>query len=136
MPDKDRYLHLRHNKTLLMAHIIFVTKYRKVLKTNRKWDRIIHELNKGCGEIQVRLIKVEADKDHIHMLIQYPPSKSISNIVRHLKQVSTYRMWRCYGNYLKKLYWHEKTLWSDGYFAASIGNASKETIIRYIENQG
>ena len=33
-------------------------------------------------------------------------------------------------------YWKEKTLWSDGYFAASIGQVSQETIERYIEHQG
>ena len=28
------------------------------------------------------------------------------------------------------------TSWSDGYFAASIGNASNETVKKYIEEQG
>jgi REP element-mobilizing transposase RayT len=35
-----------------------------------------------------------------------------------------------------KLFWKEKTLWGDGYFACSIGEASKETIMKYIEKQG
>jgi putative transposase len=30
----------------------------------------------------------------------------------------------------------EKTFYNDGYFASSIGNISKETIKKYIENQG
>ena len=36
---------------------------------------------------------------------------------------------------LKQHYWKERTLWSDGYFAASIGQVSQETIERYIKNQ-
>ena len=35
-----------------------------------------------------------------------------------------------------KLFWKEKTFWSDGYFSCSIGNVSKETIEKYIQNQG
>ena len=35
-----------------------------------------------------------------------------------------------------KFFWKEKTFWSDGYFSCSIGNVSKETIEKYIQNQG
>lgn len=37
---------------------------------------------------------------------------------------------------LKKYFWVEKTFWSDGYFVCSTGQASTETIRKYIENQG
>ncbi|WP_034670141.1 transposase, partial [Ectobacillus panaciterrae] len=30
----------------------------------------------------------------------------------------------------------ERTFWSDGYFACSIGNVSKETIQTYMQEQG
>ena len=30
----------------------------------------------------------------------------------------------------------EHTLWTDGYFACSVGNVSEEMLKRYIENQG
>ena len=36
----DGYLHLRHNKTMLMAHIIFVTKYRHKLDNADVWKTI------------------------------------------------------------------------------------------------
>ena len=53
-------------------------------------------------------------------------------------QISTYRIWRQNNNsyYLRKHFWKEKTFWSDGYFACSIGNISKETIEQYIKSQG
>ena len=34
-----------------------------------------------------------------------------------------------------KFFWKEKTFWSDGYFSCSIGNVSKETIEKYIQNK-
>ena len=79
---------------------------------------------------------METDKDHIHILLQYNPTDSIKNIVSLLKQKSTYMAWINYNNILKRCYWKEHTLWSDGYFAASIGMVSQTTIERYIENQG
>jgi putative transposase len=45
-------------------------------------------------------------------------------------------MWRKQHKQLSGHYWKEHTLWSDGYFAASIGEVSAETIKRYIESQG
>ena len=44
--------------------------------------------------------------------------------------------WKEYNNMLKKHYWKEHTLWSDGYFAMSIGMVSQTIIEQYIENQG
>ena len=48
------------------------------------------------------------------------------------------RIWRQNNNqiYLKKQFWKEKTFWEDGYFACSICQVSKETIEKYIQNQG
>ncbi|MDD2339832.1 MAG: transposase, partial [Methanosarcina sp.] len=42
-------------------------------------------------------------------------------------QETTNRLWKSQGNYLKRFYWGEKTLWSYRYFASTIGNVSKET---------
>ena len=74
----------------------------------------------------------------MHLLVNYNPTQSILEIVRLLKQMSTYRIWRQNDNhtYLKKQFWLENTFWSDGYFACSIGNVSKEIIEKYIQNQG
>ena len=88
-------------------------------------------------EKDMEIIEMEVDRDHIHLLV-YRPTQSILDVVRLLKQISTYRIWRVTGNdrRLRKEFWKEKTFWSDGYFACSIGNVSKETIEKYIRNQG
>ena len=80
----------------------------------------------------------DTDKDHIHILVNYNPTQSILDIVRLLKQISTYRIWRQSNNhiYLEKQFWNERTFWGDGYFACSTGNVSKEIIEEYIQNQG
>ena len=79
---------------------------------------------------------METDKDHVHILLTYPPTENVSSIVKTLKQQSTYYMWQTHGQYLKHIYWFQKTLWSKGCFYASIGEVSDAVIRRYIENQG
>ena len=82
------------------------------------------------------VVRMESDKDHLHILLQYNPTDSITKIVTVLKSYSTFYIWKQYGSFLKKHFWKENTFWSDGYFAASVGNASKATIEHYIDHQG
>jgi len=120
-----------------MTHLIFVCKYRKklLIKFGEQIKKLFYDI---VEEHDLDIIEMEIDKDHIHLLIQYSPTQSILEIVRHFKQISTYRIWRQENNsiYLSKQFWVEKTFWSDGYFACSIGQVSKETIEKYIQSQG
>lgn len=135
--DLMDYISQNHSKHLLMAHLIFSCKYRKKLLV-KYGNEIKKILNDIAEEKDLNIIEMEVDKDHIHILVQYPPTKSILEIVRLFKQISTYRIWRQNNNYqyLSKQFWKERTFWSDGYFACSIGNVSKETIEKYIQSQG
>ena len=131
------YVSRNHSKYLLMCHLIFVCKYRKklLIKYGEEIKQLFYDI---AEEKDLNIIEMEVDKDHIHILVQCSPTKSILEIVRYFKQMSTYRIWRQNNNqtYLKKQFWKEKTFWGDGYFACSIGQVSKETIEKYIQNQG
>ena len=78
----------------------------------------------------------ESDLDHYHFLIRYIPRLSIFQIARRLKQQSIYHIWQKHSVSLLKQFWRKKTFWSDGYFVCSIGEASPDTIRKYILNQG
>jgi putative transposase len=69
------------------------------------------------------------------MMVESVPKLSPLQIVRALKQKSTYRVWSAFPG-LKDHFWKENTFWSDGYFCSTIGNASLETVKAYIESQG
>ena len=81
------------------------------------------------------IIEQEFESDHLHMVIRSIPNHSVLSLVRRIKSMSTVRSWKSYPLVLCKKYWKEKTLWSDSYFASTVGNASIDTIRDYIINQ-
>ena len=134
--QKDCYQHRSHNKNLLMVHLIFVTKYRKKLFYNNFREDLKQYIFEICREKHWYIKRMETDKDHIHILLQYNPTDSINYIVAAIKQYSTYYAWRNHCFYLRRYYWGKHILWSDGYFAASVGMVSESIIEKYIESQG
>ena len=89
-----------------------------------------------CNNNNYQIIAMETDKDHIHLLLCYDTTICVADIVKVLKQETTYYLWQKYYNLLIKQYWKKKIFWSDGYFACSIGEVSTDIIQKYIENQG
>lgn len=124
-----------YSKFLLMYHVIFVCKYRKVIlePISEELKQVMIDISK---ESNFEIMEMENDKDHIHFLIKSEPKVSVLSIVRKLKQESTNRLWKTQKEYLEKYYWGENTLWSGSYFASTIGNVSKEAAEYYIRNQG
>ena len=82
------------------------------------------------------IIAMETDKGHMHFLISYDTIDRVCDIVKIVKQETTYYLWQKYGSFLFKQYWKKRIFWSDGYFACSIGELSSATIQKYIESQG
>src|SRR5690606_8884376 len=78
----------------------------------------------------------ESDIDHIHFPIRYIPRLSVSQIVRRSKQESTHRSGLLHHTTLRQYYWYRRLLWPNGFFVCSIGEASPETIRRYILGKG
>jgi len=71
------------------------------------------------------------EPDHVHVLIEYPPKLSISQMVNALKGVSSRR----YGQAGHPKPYGRDALWSPSYFASSVGPAPLEVLKRYIQNQ-
>lgn len=133
---QSNYLRTNHSKHYLKAHIILVCKYRKKLLVGQLKDDMNNILETIISGSDFSVEVYESDLDHYHFLIRYIPRLSISQIVRRLKQQSTYHIWKKHAVFLSKEFWKKRTFWSDGYFACSIGEASPDTIREYILSQG
>lgn len=128
----------RHNrrKYSLKVHIVLVTKYRKQLLQGSIADDVKQKILDIDNTRGYEIIAMETDKDHIHFLLSYDATDRVCDIVKIVKQETTYYLWQKYNSVLSKQYWKKKIFWSDGYFACSIGEASSATIQKYIESQG
>ena len=101
----DIYQHRRHNKNLLMVHLIFVTKYRKKIVLGDFRDAVKQYLFDTCVKNHWYVKRMETDQDHVHILLQYNPTDSITRIVSILKQHSTYLSWQQHSALLEQHYW-------------------------------
>ena len=128
----------RHNrrKYSLKVYIVLVTKYRKQLLKGSITDDVKQEILDIANTRGYEIIAIETDKDHIHFLLSYDTADRVCDIVKIIKQETTYHLWQKYSSVLSRQYWKEKTFWSDGYFACSIGEVSSATIQKYVESQG
>lgn len=128
----------RHNrrKYSLKVQIVLVTKYRKQLLKGSIADDVKQKILDIADTRGYEIIAMETDKDHIHFLLSYDATDRVCDIVKIVKQETTYYLWQKYNSVLSKQYWKKKIFWSDGYFACSIGEVSSATIQKYIESQG
>ena len=121
-----------HTVSQMQAHIVWVTKYRYEVLRGDIQKRCRDIIIQICDAEDIRILKGVVSKDHIHMHIEYPPSKSISDIVKKLKGRSSRRLQEEFKE-LSKKYWG-KHLWAIGYGVWSTGNVSEEMVQEYLEH--
>ena len=127
---------LRHGRNCVFqihAHLVFVAKYRKPIFDKDALQKLETIFSKVCLDFEAELKGFNGEKDHVHLLINYPPKVALSKIVNSLKGVSS-RLLKKQRPDLNQIYCKGK-LWSPSYFAASCGGAPLTIIQKYIENQ-
>lgn len=118
---------------LLHTHLVFVAKYRRPIFSKEHVASMKKIFKKVCADFEVVLTEFNGEKDHVHLLVNYPPKVAVSRLVNSLKGVSS-RMLKQYHPDIKKHYWNG-ALWSPSYFAGSCGGAPLNVIRKYIEKQ-
>ena len=122
-----------HSVSLLQTHLVFVTKYRRKVFYKSHITAMRSVFRRVCIDLGATLVEYNGESDHVHLLVRYPVTVSISKLVQHLKGTSSREM-RLRYSYLRKRYW-KNVLWSAGYFSCSCGGASIARLKNYIKNQ-
>ena len=121
-----------HTVSSLTCHIVWATKYRyHVLKGDLR-QRCRDLLIQICDSENVHILKGVVSKDHIHMHIEYPPSLSISVLVKKLKGRSSRLLQQEFPE-LGKKYWG-RHFWAVGFGVWSTGNITDEMVQEYLEH--
>ena len=131
----SKYVHKKHNVTVLLYHLVFPAKYRRAVFD----ERVDQELRDICLEIEkryeIKFLEIGVDKDHVHFLVQSVPTYSVTSLVKMIKSLTAREIFkRCH--HVKKQLWGGE-FWSDGYFASTVGkHGDEEVISRYVKEQG
>ncbi|MCH5247978.1 MAG: IS200/IS605 family transposase [Muribaculaceae bacterium] len=116
------------SKTRILCHIVFGTKSRKfTLLAEKQWE-IYKYINGIISHLGCHLIQINGIEDHIHILADISPIISLSELLKRIKQSSSY--WIKENNILSGF-----DGWSKGYFAVSISPRDIDSCKRYIANQ-
>ena len=116
---------MSHTYAQNVIHVVFSTKDRRKLMPEdfrpRMWAYVVGI----CKKFDILVLAVGGMEDHIHFLLQIPPTVALSKAVLAIKSNSS--RWAS-----------EEGLefaWQQGYGAFSVSSSIVPTVIRYIQNQ-
>lgn len=112
-------------------HIIWCPKYRRKVLVGEVEKRLKEIIIQVANELNVEIIEMETDKDHIHILADIDPIFGVMKFIKTAKGRSS-RILRDEFAFLKS---RLPTLWTNSCFISSVGGAPLEVIKQYIENQ-
>src|SRR5712672_2531057 len=124
----------RHCVFVLHAHLVFVTKFRHKVFSDRHLTRLEEIMRAVCADFETELAEFNGENNHGHLLVNYPPKVALSKLVNSLKGVSSRRMRQEFPD-LVRHYYRANRLWSGSYFAGSVGGAPLSVLRQYIEQQ-
>ena len=83
---------------------MWITKYRYAVLQGEVQFRCRDLIRQTCNALDVQILKGVVSKDHIHLHLSYPPSLSVSDLVKRLKERSAKLLLAEYPE-LKRRYW-------------------------------
>ena len=127
------YRHTAHATYDIKYHLVWITKYRKMVMRGKIGSRIRELIRMVCKNNDVEIIAGHVSVDHVHMLVSVPPHLSVSSLMQKIKGYSSRKIMMEFKE-MNKLYWG-KHFWARGYFAATSGNVTDDVIEEYIRTQ-
>ena len=114
--------------TDLIVHAVFSTKERKILLENALKKCLWAYLGGIVRELGGKAIIINGASDHVHLLIQLPPTRSVADCLRIIKTNSSRWINESWSA-------HSGFAWQSGYGAFSIGRADLGAVYKYISMQ-
>jgi putative transposase len=134
METNDGFRRGRHVVSAMHVHLVFLTRYRRGVFTDEILTRCEEIMRNVCQDFEAELREFNGERDHVHLLVRYPPKVAVSKLVNSLKGVSARYLRREYTGIMNRAIMHGH-LWSPSYFSASCGGAPLAIIRQYIDQQ-
>jgi putative transposase len=114
--------------TKLYAHCIFAPKGRESLLTDSISENIHKYIYGIIKEKRCFPIAINGTRDHIHILIGFPPTINISDLIRDIKRSSSLYINQITQSYLKFRL-------QEGFGAFTVGYKDLDRVYKYVLNQ-
>lgn len=129
-----RIRQLNHSVYQVQFHIVWGVKYRrKILKPYVKTELFASFMKLQRRYPEWYYHRINSDQDHVHVLMEFPPSESIAWVVQQLKSHTSADLRKKF-KFIDEIFDHSG-IWSVGYFVSTIG-LNEDQIRKYIEKQG
>jgi putative transposase len=97
-------------------------------------DDFSMQAKERCEAWGGRLVECNGEADHVHLLVELPPTSALADFVNALKTGTSRRLRNEYGAHLDAFY-SKPVLWSRSYCVLSCGGAPLEIVKQYIQQQ-
>jgi putative transposase len=114
--------------------LVFIPKYRRGVFDAALLAATEAVMSEVCADFGVTLVEFNGEDDHVHLLVEYPPTVQLSRLVNSLKGVSARVLRRDHPSLVRKFLWGSH-FWSPSYFVGSVGGAPLDVLRTYIEQQ-
>lgn len=74
-----------HSYSKILLHIIWGTLNRKKLITKSLTPKLEEYISNYCKELDVHLIEIYANPDHIHIFIDFPTTITVEDFIKRIK---------------------------------------------------
>ncbi len=114
-------------------HICWITKYRYQVLKGQVAIRLRELIKQVCKQQSVEIIEGHVRPEHVHLFVSVPPHISISKLMQLVKGRTGRKMLQEFEELRKRYYGGH--LWTRGFYSATSGNVTDETIQQYVHSQ-
>ena len=134
MSKQEHWISARGCVYNINYHMVWSTKYRKKILIGEIADylRQLHE--QIAREKSIVLREQEVMPDHVHLFITAHPKFSPSQIVKIFKGITAKELLEKFPTLRNEMY-NRGHLWNPSYYCGTMGDVTKDIILRYIEMQ-
>src|ERR1041384_8783371 len=122
-----------HSMHVLRYHLVWCVKYRHTLLTRKIGDRVKDVVREIAEKIDVEVVEIETDTDHVHVIVRLKPTHTIAGVMHRLKGGSAFHIFREFPQLRRRLWGGH--LWSPSYFASTVGGVTLEKVKKYVQQQ-
>lgn len=120
-----------HAKYSCQYHVIFCPKYRRKILVDGVDKRVKELFSQFQDELGYEVLDLEVMPDHVHALLNVPPTKNLSKLIGNIKGKIAHELRIEFPSLKSRL----PSVWTRSYFISSVGAVTLEVVKRYIENQ-